>query len=505
MSFIPGFEYDIFISYAHVDNIILPGQTDSWIEQFHKYLNMLLAQRSGHLDTVKIWWDNKKLDGNILFNQSIEEGIKKSAVLICLNSSGYVKSDYCKQELSLFYDKARSESIGLKVGNRSRIINVLLNNIPFKGWPEPMSGATGFPFHDAKESGDIGDPVSVTSAEFMIQMQNLRDAVWTLLNDFGKAQKESHQTDKEDLINSKEGFTIYIGEVSDTLRIPRKRVITELEKKGFKVVTGIPPPHEVSAHEQAAMRSLKNADLAIQLLDRYPGPEIVGDAGTCYPQRQAEIAFTLPNPQMIWVPAEIDFEIVEDEKYKSFLEDLENGKASTKTYEFVRGANGTLAQQIIDFAEQLKVQQTKPKTKQGELSVLLDTHFNDTQYAIALSNALQENQIRSFINPQEDDPHTNMNVLDERISQVSKLIFLYGSSSKDWVLERMSAALSLIVAKEYPVEDIFIYMAPPHKEAKDISIKQRYLKVNIIDGSNSTGLDKMWLQQFLNDLKTAAA
>ena len=95
----------------------------------------MLAKRFGRMDMVKFWWDSKKLDGSVLFDRSIEQGIKKSAIMICLNSPGYLKSDYCKKELDTFYKKAQTEKTGLIVANRSRILNVLLNNIPFNQWP----------------------------------------------------------------------------------------------------------------------------------------------------------------------------------------------------------------------------------------------------------------------------------------------------------------------------------------------------------------------------------
>jgi hypothetical protein len=88
---------------------------------------------------------------------------------------------------------------------------------------------------------------------------------------------------------------------------------------------------------------------------------------------------------------------------------------------------------------------------------------------------------------------------------VRKLIFLYGSVSKEWVLERMSAALQLIITNNYPIEDFFIYMAPPYKEANNISINQRFLKVNVVDSSRSASMNKDELQQFLNALKTSGA
>lgn len=501
MAYIEDFGFDIFISYAHVDNTPYPGQADGWIEQFYKNLNLMLAKRLGRLDIVKIWWDNKKLDGSILFDKSIEEGIKKSAIMICLNSPGYLQSDYCRQELDLFYQKVKSEKTGLQVGNRSRIIHVLLNNIPFTEWPEELSGTTGFPFHDAKDAEDFGDTVDTLSSEFRMQMQNVRDAVWNLLTDLKKEQNHSPAQENETTGDS-DTFTIYMGEVADTLRTPRKRVIAELEKKGFKIMTGIPPPDEETAHENAAKEAIEKAQLSIHLLDEYPGREILGKSEIWYPQKQAELALESGKSKMIWVPSETDFEIIEEDKYKLFMKNLESGNVKSSGFEFVRGSKSTLAQEITDYAEHLKKQYVQKKSESEKISVLLDTHFNDQLYALDLSRILLENKIQPFINPQEDDPRKNINLLGDRISQVKKLIFLYGSVSKEWVLERMSAALQLIITNNYPIEDFFIYMAPPHKEAGDISIRQKFLKVNIVDSSNNQLIDKAALQQFIDNLKT---
>ena len=332
MAFTPGYAYDIFISYAHVDNLAFPGQADGWIKQFYDNLNLMLAKRAGRLGMVNFWWDTKKLDGSVLFDPSIEEGIKESAIMICLNSPGYIASTYCQQELDTFYKQAQADAVGLNVGNRSRILNVLLNNIPFEQWPAELSGTSGFPFHDAKEKEDFGDTVETLSPEFKTQMQNIRDAVWNLLNDLQKkaAPATLHTPEIEE--KSDDSFKIYLGEVADTLRSPRKRIITELEKKGYTVLAGVPPPDEAAAHEQATNDSLENADISIHLLDEFAGREIVDEAGNWYPQRQVELALQTGKSQMIWIPAETDFSTVEEEKYKTFLQGIETGKAAAKTY-----------------------------------------------------------------------------------------------------------------------------------------------------------------------------
>jgi hypothetical protein len=504
MALVPGFEYDIFISYAHVDNAAFPGQDSGWIQAFYDNLNLMLAKRFGRMGMIKIWWDSKKLDGSVLFDNSIETGIKKSAIIICLNSPGYMQSPWCQKELNTFFQKAQTEKTGLKVSDRSRIIHVLLNNIPKTEWPEELNGTTGFPFHDAKEKDDLGDPVETLSPDFKTQMQNLRDAVWNLLKDFEKDEILSINQPETKVVKDDDAFTIYLGEVADTLRTPRKRVVAELEKQGFNVITGIPPPDEAEAHEQATKEAVDKAQLAVHFLDEYPGREIAGIPELWYPQKQTEISLSSGTKNMIWVPAETDFSTIEEEKYKLFLENLENGKASAKTYEFVRGSKSTIAQEIIDFALQIKAKQHQKKVEKGPLSVLLDTHFNDQLYALDLSRTLLENQIQPFINPQEDDPGKNINLLGERISQVRKLIFLYGNVSKEWVHERISVALRLILNNSYPIEDFFVYMAPPHKNVGDIAINQKFLKINIIDSSNKQVLDKAVLQKFLTDLKTEA-
>ena len=144
MGYIPGFDYDIFISYSHTDNINI-AQQQGWVEQFYDVLRITLWQLVG-TEKIKIWWDDKRLDGGVIFDDAIADGIKKSAILICLNSPSFLNSVYCKKELDLFYSTAKYDSIGLKVGDdRSRIINVLLNNISFGGGRVGMGGGAVAP------------------------------------------------------------------------------------------------------------------------------------------------------------------------------------------------------------------------------------------------------------------------------------------------------------------------------------------------------------------------
>src|SRR4051812_29819247 len=112
MAYIKNYTYDIFISYSHIDNEKSFGQTVGWIEEFYNNLTVSLWQSIGTKD-VKIWWDDKRLNGGTLFDGAIADAINNSAILLCLNSPAYLRSQYCKKELELFYNNNNNQTTGL--------------------------------------------------------------------------------------------------------------------------------------------------------------------------------------------------------------------------------------------------------------------------------------------------------------------------------------------------------------------------------------------------------
>lgn len=495
MAYTPGYTYDIFISYAHLDNLKVFHQAQGWIEEFYAELDILLSRRIGKANAVKFWWDNKKLDGSMVFDTFIDESIQQSAIMISLVSPAYLQSEYCLRELKLFYNKAQKEAIGLHPGNRNRILNVLLNNIPYAGWPKELGGTTGFKFNDAKDDEDFGDTFETNSEAFKEGLRDLRDAIIKLTEELKKTEAPP----------SLPKFSIFFADVSDSLRQLKKRTITELKSQlqDCELISDIPPPYEDTEHEDTVKEKLKSAKLTVHLFDQYPGREVEGNESIWYPQKQAELSFASPQTQLIWVPLDMNIENVEEDKYKQFLKELEAGKQGDKNIRYIRGIKSELTQQIIDISNKMLAENKKPS--KGRISVLLDTHYEDQLYALELSKILIENGIQPFINPEEDDPKKNIDILDDRIAQVSKLVFFYGKVSSDWITERINAALQLIVSNKYPKKDFYVFTVPPHKEATDLTLFQTwYLPIQIFDNSNATQIDFATLQHFFKAINATA-
>jgi hypothetical protein len=142
----PGYANDIFISYAHDDNHGLwnrPG----WVDIFEQSLDSWLRRRRG-MANLKIWRDTKRMRGNTLFDDAIQNALKTSALFFALTSRNYLQSDYCRKEMSWFHQYHSQRPGGLRVGEACRILNILLHNVPHEGWPAELQGLRT-PMNDA--------------------------------------------------------------------------------------------------------------------------------------------------------------------------------------------------------------------------------------------------------------------------------------------------------------------------------------------------------------------
>src|SRR5262245_47925960 len=107
MAYVPGYEYDIFISYTHQDNVhpVVPDKP-GWVDKFEY---MLLTQINNFLrdnkHKVECFRDHElRLSGK--FSTQLEQALARCALFVCIPSINYVGSDWCLWELERFYQQA---------------------------------------------------------------------------------------------------------------------------------------------------------------------------------------------------------------------------------------------------------------------------------------------------------------------------------------------------------------------------------------------------------------
>ncbi len=130
-SLLPGFEYDIFISYRQKDN-----KYDGWVTEFVDNLKRELG--STFKEEISVYFDINPHDG-LLETHDVEASLKDK--LRCLVFIPILSRTYCdprsfawEHEFKAFVEEASQDRFGLKIklanGNvASRVLPVRINDL----------------------------------------------------------------------------------------------------------------------------------------------------------------------------------------------------------------------------------------------------------------------------------------------------------------------------------------------------------------------------------------
>jgi len=145
MTYVPGLQNDLFVSYAHGDN------ADGWVTTLHERLKIRLRELLGVSPTI--WRDDRRLGREMDFSDEIQKEVASTAVVIAVVSPSYLASAYCRLERQAFFAAAQSHG-GLKVGNSFRIFKVVKTPEVDNGHRRFLPETLGFEFF--RSPGGLG-------------------------------------------------------------------------------------------------------------------------------------------------------------------------------------------------------------------------------------------------------------------------------------------------------------------------------------------------------------
>ena len=454
-----SFNHDIFISYAHDDNYPL-ADGEGWVDRFHEELEAWCLRRFGKRHRIRVWRDRRRMDPNQPFDHELRSRVEQSFLFVALNSTNYAASDYCQNELKWFRQVAEQSRTGLilKETNHSRVLNVLLRNIPHAEWLSPFAGCGAFPLHDASEEGDLGDPTFPDAPEFRPQLKPLVGVIERLILAYVTPQGMSADPEP-----APARPIVFIADVPDTLQTERSRLAKELERGAVAIAPRLPPPYEADAHRRQLEATLGACALAVHPLDHLAGRLVEGDTtGLSYPQVQAETALALSIPQVIWVPRPCRPEEIESENQSRLLTRLKSHPTAGKPYRFVEGRLEELLDEIrAVLADRPAVAEPEANNTQ----VLIDTHQEDHLFAAKLWECLETARIRCLINQERRTAAQRLNELDENLKFVDALVIIFGRVAYQWVRERLKHCLKLLASSlddhaPVPLRNFFVFLPP---------------------------------------------
>lgn len=478
MGYIDGFEYDLFISYAHNDNHPI-GVDSGWVDQFHQQLENWLKYRRG-LTQLKVWRD-KDLDGNTDFNLAIKNRIKESVLFLVLNSHNYVNSEYCNKELNWFYLYNSKNPEGLLIGEKQRIINILLNNIPYQQWPKALGGSSGFAMHDAETKDQYGEFTFPNDDQFNKQLRKIVDSIEETMTEFRTVCPSASIN-----LAKAQKVQIFVANVVDKLQLFRERLMADIQEYGGNVLNDISSLVDTGINENQIRHIIEQANFSIHIFDQQSNEIEINHL-----IRQTEIAIRSSTPNLIWVADDLQLETIEKQGYRNWLNNLRNDLRENRNHEFIHCSRLAFTQLVLQKIQEI-TNQFIPETK--PFSYLIDTHQKDQHFAYRLANCLTEQGIDVDFNKESRDPIKSLENFENSLKQVRNLIIICGKVAPQWLQERVKRATKVLaeqLATDAPLqlENIWVYLTPENQGTTALPKLPPIIKVRFLDNSQMNSFD----------------
>src|SRR5712692_1221351 len=169
MAWVPKCFYDVFLSYAHVDN----EGSDRWVSRFKAELEHQLQVKLGAWGDRRatVWLDENRMKPGYSIGETIKQALAGSAAVVSLYSPNYLASGYCGAERREFETLCGD---GIRCGNVSRLLNAILGSDA-----NVRRAAAGSSLYADFTRGGI--PLAFDSSDFGVEMGKLVSALVELL------------------------------------------------------------------------------------------------------------------------------------------------------------------------------------------------------------------------------------------------------------------------------------------------------------------------------------
>lgn len=471
MAYVPDHQHDIFVSYAHVDDLLFPGTEQGWVTTLIESLQMLLAQKLGRRDAFSLWMDHQ-LSRHSQLTPEILDNLNKTATLLVILSPGYLASEWCLREKDSFL--ARLEG---RVREGSRIFIVERDKVDFEDRPPQFSDLLGYRFWVQEGAGEpprvLGSPwPDPKNSKNMPYFDELTRLAANIADELKKLRAEAEREPPAALVSASEPApaptvaapsgddrpTVFLAEVTDDLDPELESLRRHFEQAGVAILPATWYPREPAAFQQALDADLARTKVFVQLLSALPGKRPPGLAqGYVRLQHERAVAAGLPIVQ--WHSRDLDPATVADPEHRSFL------MGATV---MVTGLE-ELKREVVDRA--LAVPAPQPAAALMDALVFIDAEAGDSELATAVADLLSARGLSCVLPLRSGSPAEVREDLEQNFLFCDALIVVWGTIGSRWVRDQLLVWRKVAWKRELPVKVLAVLQGPPaDKEPLGLSV-----------------------------------
>lgn len=499
--------FDVFISYAHVDDVKPADSPIGWVTRFVSELQKLLNQNLGRND-VKIWKDESLAINDKVTGTLVDE-INRSRTIVLFMSRGYSHFKWCQMELGKFLEHNKAHK------NKESVFIVELAPTDRENWHPRLQELPAIKFYREDEYQVpqlFGMPTPKPEDEFYWKnLVRLTHSIAKHLESCpdiespGKSISVTAQPDKSnpdelktlppDSPLKKTKSTVWIAEPTIDLIDEWESLAESIRQAGYKLLPLGPETYPRSSEAKFCEKfrdDLEYSQLYIQLLgkraDRKPED---GDVSFTALQSNfaKEIAKQRQIPFLQWRSKELTLESISDKPYRQLL----TGAIACGFEEF--------RQRVLTTLQELN--ENKGETPARSLAICINADKSDLDLARRVKQILFDLDADAFIAPAQAPGQLASDFskqLDEVIRGSEGVIFIYGQSLPTWVVSQFQLARkALLTQQRKGIWGALLDGPPPPDDKLDVDIASKNLMtLNCRDGE-----ERQLIEQFVNALREA--
>jgi hypothetical protein len=491
MPAVPQARHDIFVSYAHDDNLPVARTEVGFVSQLVADLRTEIT-RKVHKE-LDIWWDHYSLSGGLRVTPEIMQAASGCASIVIVGSPAYLRSEWCGRERDAFL-----QVLGRRESTTTSVFLVTIERLEYKALPRDLQDFRMYEFFHVLEDGRSTRPLRAELAsdreDYVNRLALLAQHITDHLLAKIAASSPRPAAAASAAPPAADAPCVLLLDVTDDVRSRHAELRSYLEQSG---VTVLPDTRysrdDMDLHRTQLTRDLARSRACVQVLGGLTGDRSDHPRGMawlryeCVQDWLRESASKLPFIQ--WRDPDLPVETVADADAKELL-----SPSSVRTDRFP-----DFRRAIAELA--LKAPESERRQPPANtLSVFVNSDLLDRGLAESVAQWLESQGFMVLEPPRatadaQKEWETNLRYCDS-------LMLVYGQTKPSWVKTQL--LLSNKVARDAPLDPICVCVGPPapdpeHDKIQDLAL--RYSSIHYLRNEHSPQPDPLELQKFVSKLR----
>jgi hypothetical protein len=485
VAYLPGFDEDVFISYAHNDDDAYGQERMGWVAQLHLDLMQRVKVHLGATEGAEPrLWRDCEIRNNEDFAKKISGRLAKTGTFLLVISPSSIHRAWCIRELEEFASGAE-RTLGLCIDNdKWRIFKVEKIPVDRKSWPAPLrDGTMSYKFHGPfPRDEEVHEFRVMLGGEYQSRYLEVMD---TLAKDIAEVlstmtQKLEGRTVQEAPPTSASSLAVYLAESTSDLDKEAGEIRRDLKERGYLVLPPADLPDRASDLKEVVRGYLARSVLSVHLIGKEYGIIPEGEMEQSNAWLQNDLAIKRSDDpsfvRLVWMPSDVKPSDARQQRFiKYLLEDPAAQKGADILTTKVEGLKTNLQERLRKIRrqhEKLPQAALPPEAYPGARSgrgsdgplrvyIICDQLDRQSASLLGLKKYLFSQGVEPILPSENDDEQEALQEHADNLAICDACLIYYGQGSDKWFGTKLRDFRKTLSRRENPVLAKAVYVAPP--------------------------------------------